>query len=551
MKVFFTIQQLIWGMLLFLSSAQLMAQSGGGIEQQPTGAAYKSATGFHQRGLYKEALALYNKALEEHGNQASGISNIILKNIALCEYGAKRKAEPEPVSITKLGADVNGSNISNTNAFVGNKDQQLFFTSSRPETGASESNSSRQLDYVYVAKFVNSAERQWDVNIVGKKHNKRLHEGVLGTSPDGKEVFIFRGSGDFFVLNVDFKVEIDAADITYTPLTKIYNVPKLKDYHVPSMAINRERNIIYMCMNDMGELGGHGGYDIWQSTYDVSTKSWSKPANMGPMINTEGDESCISLLPDGKTIFFSSNGYKGFGKFDIYRSEYSDSIGSWGKPVHLGYPINTAGNDIYYSPVPGNSKCAYYSSERTDGSGMYDISMITYYGKIVSEEEREALRRAYLKAVEEAQKSLKAKEKLKPSETKLLTKKGYNSFPTDSVAVGMKIYLQNIQFANAKATLLSKSYKQLDQLYRLMLYYPAMKIEISGHTDNTGNRKQNQRLSQERAESVMMYLKGRGIESNRMKVKGYSDLQPIAPNKTEAGRKLNRRVEFKVLSVSE
>jgi outer membrane protein OmpA-like peptidoglycan-associated protein len=489
---------------------------------------------------------MYRKSLEDHANQGS-VSHIILKNITHCEYGAKRKAAPEPVSVTKLGADVNNANISNINAFPGNKEQQLFFTSSRPEAG----DESKRMDYVYVAKLVNSPDRQWEVNIVGKKSSKRFHEGVLGTSPDGREVFIFRGSGDFFVLDVDFQLEIDARNITYAPLTKVYNVAELKNYHIPSMIINMDRDIIYVCMNDYGKLGGYGGYDIWQSRYDGSTSSWSKLVNMGPMVNTDGDEISVSLLPDGKTIFFSSNGHKGFGKFDIFRSEFADSTGTWGKPIHLGYPINTAGNDIYYTPVPGNPKCAYYSSERPDGSGMCDIQMVTYYGKIMSEDERDALRQAYLKSVEEAKKAISPKEQLKPSETKLLTRKGYNTFPTDSVGVGMKIYLQNIQFANAKATLLTKSYKQLDQLYRLMLYYPSMKIEISGHTDNTGNKQRNKRLSQDRATSVLDYLKSRGIEEKRMKAVGYSDTQPIAPNTTEAGRTINRRVEFKIVAINE
>lgn len=486
--------------------------------------------------------------MEEPVNKSSGMAYIIARGIAQCEYGIKRKSEPEPVTVTKLGAEVNAPAVSNVNAVVGNKEQMLFITSSRPD-GKSRSESSAPVDRVYIAKRTN-AEPAWSVNLVGKKSNKRYHEGVLGMSPDGKEIFIFRGSGNFFVLNIDFQVEIDAEDVGYSQLSKIYNFGGLKkEYHISSMAINMERDVIYLCMNDYGENNGHGGYDVWQSTYDKSSKSWGPLVNLGPTINTEGDEVSISLLSDGQTIFFSSNGHKGVGKFDVYRSEYADSTGTWGKPVNLGYPINTPNDDIYYSPVPGNAKYAYYSSERPDGSGYYDIHQIAYYGKIVSDEEKEAMRQAYLKSIAEAQKAIKPKEKLKPSETKLLIQKGYNAFPTDSVAVGMKIYLQNIQFANARSTLLAKSYKQLDQLYQLLLYYSSVKIEISGHTDNTGSKKRNQELSQERAMSVVDYLIGRGIDKNRLSAKGFSDTQPIATNKTVEGRAINRRVEFKIVSL--
>lgn len=550
MNRFFSHARLFFNLLLLLGSLPLAAQPTRKSEQQPAGADYKTAAGLHQRGLYKEALELYKKSLDDPANKVGGMSHIISRNIVECEYGAKRKAEPEPVGVTKLGADVNNPSVSNVNAFVGYKEQMLFLTSSRPE--GKKNDDAPQLDRVYMATRSNASGQAWTVSVVGKKASKRYHEGVLGTSPDGKEVFIFRGSGNFFVLDIDFQVELNTDDVNYAQLTKIYNVSDMKSgYHISSMAINGERNVIYVCMNDYGENKGHGGYDIWQSTYDKSANTWSKLVNLGPMVNTEGDEVSVSLLADGKTLFFSSNGHKGVGKFDIYRSEFVDSIATWGKPIHLGYPINTPNDDIYYTSVPGNPKYAYYSSERPDGSGMYDIHQVTYYGKIVSEEEKEALRQAYLKAIADAQKEIKPKEQLKPKETKLLTQKGYNAFPTDSVAVGMKIYLQNIQFANAKATLLSKSYKQLEQLYRLLLYYPSIKIEISGHTDNTGNKKTNQKLSQERAQSVVGYLVGRGIDKNRLKARGYSDTQPIASNKTAEGRGLNRRVEFKIVSLGD
>jgi outer membrane protein OmpA-like peptidoglycan-associated protein len=545
MNRFFSSMQCFFSLLLLLSSIQLMAQ-------QPVSADFTSAVNFHRRGLYKEALELYKKSLNDPTIQSSGMSNVVSEYITQCEYGMKRKSEPEPVSVTKLDADINIPAASNINAFAGNKDQQIFFTSSRIGIGG-RAEDGTPLDRVYMAKRVLSdKKRSWELSLLNKSNNKYFHEGLLGTSPDGKKLFIFRGNGAFFVLDVNLQVELSPENVEYSPLSKIYNVPGLKsEYHVSSMAINMDGSIIYICMNDYGENKGYGGYDIWQTTYDKLSKTWGKLTNLGPTINTNGDEVSISLLSDGKTIFFSSNGHKGVGKFDIYRSEYVAATSSWGKPIHLGYPINTPNNDIYYSPVPGNPKYAYYSSERPDGTGICDINQITYYGKILSDEEKEELRQAYLKSIAEAQKAIKPKDKLKPKEAKLLTKKGYNAFPTDSVAVGMKIYLQNIQFTNAKATLLSKSYKQLNQLYRLLLYYPHINIEISGHTDNTGSKKVNQRLSRERAASVVNYLVGKGIDRNRLKAKGYSYTQPIAPNKTAAGRALNRRVEFKIISVGE
>jgi outer membrane protein OmpA-like peptidoglycan-associated protein len=514
------------------------------------GVTYKRALGFHQRGLYAEALKLYKESLKESNNSKGAAAAYIAKQITACEYGVKRKSDPEPVIVTKVGENVNTPNVSNVNAFATPNEQALYLTSSRSEGDAPKGINTSQLDRVCIAKREGRGGK-WMVRVID--NGIRYHEGVLGISPDGKDVFVYRGSRDIFMLDIslDFDMQTDLGGKTkYTPLAKRYKLDVDKNYHITSIAITEDRRMIYLSMDDLGEMGGYGGYDLWQSRYDAPTGTWSKLTNLGPMLNTEGDEVSISVLPDGATLFFSSNGHKSMGKFDIYRTEYSDSLANWDKPVNLGHPINTGNDDIYYNPVPNNPNHAYYASERESEPGVYDIYFVNYYGKILNEEEKDRLRLEYLKAVEEAKKA-NAKEKLKPSETRLLTKKGYDDFPTDSVRVGMKVYLQNIQFANGKATLLSKSYKYLEQLYRLMVYHSTLRVEITGHTDNTGKKSTNQKLSLERAQSVVDYLIGRGIKANRLVARGYGDSQPIAPNKTAAGRALNRRVEFRVISIGD
>jgi outer membrane protein OmpA-like peptidoglycan-associated protein len=546
MKKFLFAKQIVLQLVLLSSSICLTAQPS--ESEHPTGAAFKKAVGFHQRGLYKEALDAYHESLKEHNNSRGGLAVLIAKQIASCEYAIKRTSDQEPVTVTKLGSDINGPSFSNINAFPTNTEQTLYFTSPRSE-GSSTKGTANQMDRLCIGRRKDRSG-PWDVRIV--VGDKRYHESVLGTSSDGKDVFIYRGNRNIFLLDISTDLNMQTAldgKLNYIPISKRYNLNLEKDHPISSLAITRDKKTIYLSMNDYGEKGGYGGYDLWQASYDATKGTWGALTNLGPTINTELDEISISTLPDGATIFFSSNGHRGMGKFDIYRSEYVDSLANWGKPIHLGSPINTANDDIYYNPVPGNPKHAYYSSERGTEPGVYDTYFINYYGQILPEEEKDKLRQEYLKAIEEAKKNTAAKDRLKPSETKLLAKKGYASFPQDSVKVGMKVYLQNILFANAKATLLPKSYRHLEQLYRLMLYHSTLKIEISGHTDNTGNKASNQRLSLERAQSVVDYLIGRGIEANRLTAKGYSDTQPIAPNKTVEGKALNRRVEFKVLAV--
>jgi outer membrane protein OmpA-like peptidoglycan-associated protein len=106
--------------------------------------------------------------------------------------------------------------------------------------------------------------------------------------------------------------------------------------------------------------------------------------------------------------------------------------------------------------------------------------------------------------------------------------------------------LRNIFFDIGKASLRPESNSELDRLLKLMQDVPSLKIEIGGHTDNTGSASLNQKLSQDRAEAVVNYLKSKGVPASRMNSKGYGDSVPVASNTTEAGRQQNRRTEFEI-----
>jgi outer membrane protein OmpA-like peptidoglycan-associated protein len=121
-------------------------------------------------------------------------------------------------------------------------------------------------------------------------------------------------------------------------------------------------------------------------------------------------------------------------------------------------------------------------------------------------------------------------------------------FYLEKIQVGKKVVLENIYFETGKAVLQPESFDALDQVFRFLENNPAMKLEISGHTDNTGSLRINQKLSKERAKSVVDYLVGRGIPAGMLLYEGYADSQPVAANDTPDGREKNRRVEFKVLS---
>jgi outer membrane protein OmpA-like peptidoglycan-associated protein len=120
-------------------------------------------------------------------------------------------------------------------------------------------------------------------------------------------------------------------------------------------------------------------------------------------------------------------------------------------------------------------------------------------------------------------------------------------FTMERVSVGKKVVLNNILFELGKSVLTKGSYVEIDRLVSILQENPLMKIEISGHTDNTGNPVVNARLSTERARAVVDYIVSKGIDKNRLNYRGYGSEQPIGDNSTAEGRTMNRRVEFKIL----
>jgi outer membrane protein OmpA-like peptidoglycan-associated protein len=113
--------------------------------------------------------------------------------------------------------------------------------------------------------------------------------------------------------------------------------------------------------------------------------------------------------------------------------------------------------------------------------------------------------------------------------------------------VGVTVQLPNVLFERSTTNLLDQSYEELDRVVKLLNDYPDMEIALSGHTDNQGSARLNLELSEDRVDTVILYLVGNGIARNRLSGKGYGGTKPIASNRSEATRKLNRRVEFTIV----
>lgn len=323
--------------------------------------------------------------------------------------------------------------------------------------------------------------------------------------------------------------------------------------------------------------------------------TWGKTAiNLGTVINTPYTERTSFLHPDGKTLYFSSDGHPGLGKSDVFKVvRLNDSSWTeWSEPVNLGKEINTTQEDWGYK-ISTDGKQAYFSTVNDIGFGEEDIyyvelpeevqpvrDVVTINGKVLDEKGNPVEANIKWEDVELNKEVGVAKSDPVTGEyfialptgryyayyadvkgfysivnyMDLTAAKAYEEVKTDMSVIsieelknsGKAIKIENIFFDSGKYDLKESSYEALRLLYRFMHANPEVMVEINAHTDNVGSDQFNLHLSEQRANSVVEYLVQKGIEPGKLIPQGFGETQPVAPNDTDQGRALNRRVEFRL-----
>jgi outer membrane protein OmpA-like peptidoglycan-associated protein len=332
-------------------------------------------------------------------------------------------------------------------------------------------------------------------------------------------------------------------------------------------------------------LGGLGGKDIYVSHLQANGR-WSDPENLGPAINTPGDDECPFIHADNQTLYFVSNGHPGYGGDDLFMAR-KKTDGSWGPPLNLGYPINTISDEGTLF-VTADGSTAYYASDRADSKGRHDIysfelrkdlrpnKTVWVKGKVTDKKTSTGIASS-VELIDLATRQPVTKVQTDEGGNYLITlplgkdyafnvnRKGYlfysdNFLMTDRAAdstyeknitllpieTNASVVLKNIFFDVNKFELKPESQAELEKLVQLLNENLTLRIEISGHTDNVGKPADNLLLSNNRAKAVVNYLTGKGIAPQRLSAKGYGETKPVSGNKTEEERGLNRRTEMKV-----
>ena len=415
------------------------------------------------------------------------------------------------------------------------------------------------------------------------KINSKFNEGTCTISADGRKLIFTScvGRPGFGSCDLFESQRIGDAWSTPSNLGAMVNSPDWESQ--PSLSADGQ--VLYFVSD---RRGGFGRRDIWVSYLSEDGK-WTKAVNLGKEVNTEYDEISPFIHVNNKTLYFSSKGITGFGGYDIFFSEKTGE-NQWTPPVNVGYPVNNH-EDQFSLFITADGKTGYYSHEEPTEEGqsvskIFQVEIpedqVRYKSNYVKGIVRDKVTRQPLSAtvelfnLEKNQRESKVDSDSITGEYLMVLTQGADyalyvnkrkylfqslnfnytelkdfepvvmDIDLDPVREGSVAVLKNIFFDVDKYELKEKSQTELEKLIRFMKENAAVKIEIGGHTDNTGSAGYNRQLSEKRARAVFDYLVEKGIDARRLTPKGYGPDQPRASNDGEEGRQLNRRIEFKV-----
>lgn len=421
--------------------------------------------------------------------------------------------------------------------------------------------------------------------------NDRGYNTVLGTSTDNQQLFIAN--------HVTTSAEaaktqgIAVATFNRSTWTNPVNV-SIPYFHTRSSFLQGRlssdaRYFVYAA----DTYGTMGVEDIYMVERVVD--GWSEPRNLGSTINTSFQEITPSLNASNDTLYFSSNGRKGSGSFDVYASaRLDDSWQNWSEPVNLT-AVNSEGRDLSYTRLT-NGNALYTSTINSDGYGDIRLHIsgkpavqdtvtipvlettplaadkLRIKGRVLDAKTSQVIAAQVLFASDTENESRKAMRGL--YEVVLSASKSYHvtiesqgyissyqtlnlssnqsgilevDFRLQPIEIGATVNLKSVLFKQSSTELLPESKEELDVVVSFMKTNPNVKILLAGHTDNRGVHKQNVKLSQARVETVKEYLVQKGIAGKRISGKGFGGTKPIASNESDESRKLNRRVEFTII----
>lgn len=454
---------------------------------------------------------------------------------------------------------------------IGNIDTLLLFTSKRNSNLQSIEKTYNE-DIFFTTKFNGS----WMEAEPFKDINTRYNEGSACLSKDGKFLYFAKCNSPDSYGSCDIFVSERRTDNTWGhPHNLEKNINTIAWDSHPSLS--HSGDTLFFASD---RIGGFGLSDIYFSVKDEDG-AWQPAQNIGPIINTRGNEVSPFYHHKFNVLYFSSNGQPvNFGDFDIYKSYKIKN--EWGEPKNIGPLVNGIGTEYYFT-IDSESSQLYYARSAEDDINNLDLNsfpvpmeaqpeaIAKLKGTLINSETKKPMKGIVSvidldKGVEVAPKFLREDGSFDFSlinkRNYLLIIQGDDFFRIEEVffmdgdmeinketePIESKIAFKSLEFENGKADILPSMHSDMDKLANFMIDHPRFKLNIAGHTDGQGKEDANLRLSQARADAIKAYLIYQyKIEAARIDAHGYGSSKPIMQEETDEHRKLNRRVEFDIV----
>ncbi|WP_299706072.1 OmpA family protein [uncultured Pontibacter sp.] len=552
---------------------------------------YRKEEGFFYYGMALKANGKYEAALGQMQDYARIGSKQELKTLALREV--ENLSQLSSILKKNTGFEIQNLEALNTEGsdfapYVRNN--ELIFSSSRGPGKTYLGNGEGFLN-IYATTLGDSATMGGAVRKLEGVNTDDLHEAMTTFADDGNTMVFARGNEGTKKgrRNVDLYISFYRSNAWTEPKILNINDPRAWD---SSPAFSPDGRTLYFSSDRRGGLGGN---DIYKTTIDENGR-FSATVNLGPDVNTPGNESYVHVAPDG-TLYIASDGLPGLGGLDIFKIED-------GKPVNMGIPVNSSGDDfgIFFQ----DAFTGYLSSNREGGLGGDDIyaisrsarKLVNFFvdGTVYQRRDKDKQQTVVpnIPVVLQDARGQKLAETKADAEGKftfeldsastyslLAEKSGFfaarqrvttvgkmpsqNQLPNEVNEVRLTadlllteivkekaIVLENIFYDFDKADIRPDAAEELDKLVQILVDNPRISIELSSHTDSRGVDVYNQDLSQRRAQSAVDYIISKGIDRSRITARGYGESRPVVRNaKTEEEHQRNRRTEFKVVRIQE
>ena len=497
----------------------------------------------------------FNKAIEYYKEYMKRTSRndmyrpMVIDEIKRCANGINLQYYDQNAFVENMGPQINTIFDESYPVQSPNYLNKYYFSSNRSdsegglrdENGLKDELYGRYNNDMYSAVLENG---KWvQVQALNTLLNTSKHEQVLGFNTDGSILFFLKGDD-----SQSGSIHVDTFGLNKT---EVYP-PKL------SSPIYAEKGDIYLQFyNDSTVIfsskreGGFGGYDLYVCYRH--NLDWSKPKNLGPTINSSYDEITPFLTKDGLHLYFSSNGLKSMGGHDIFRSQYSFEAGGWTAPENMKTGLNSALDDTHYK-IAVDGQSAYFRSSRKSSLGQGDI-----YTAYLKEQELGQL--SYNSTLPFIANDQFVKD-IASNSRRRLTNRGSTSASNTQVnpakpttpedAKEREFVLEYLYYADDENLFTIQNTKNLDNVVDILNIYPATKIEIDCHSLKESQISFELYFTIKRAEKVSEYLQNKGINKDRILLRGFGANYPLVNRETSAasnklGDKLNRRLELKIV----